>query len=70
MTKFFLDIDDVATAVTLSTGGVQKLVREGAFPKPRALSARRVAWLAREVEEWCEARPIANCLPPPQGKNS
>ena len=65
MTKFFLDIDAVAAAVSLSTGGVQRLVREGSFPKPRALSARRVGWLVTEVEAWANARPIAEMLPPP-----
>lgn len=67
MTQFFLDLDAVAAAVSLSTGVVQKLVREGSFPKPRALSARRVGWLVSEVEAWANARPIANMLPPPSG---
>ena len=60
----FYDLQTVAHVVSLSTGNVQALVRAGDFPKPRALSARRVAWLAREVEEWCEGRPIAAMLPP------
>ena len=62
---FFLDLVDVGEAVSLSTGSIQALVRKGDFPKPRLLSARRVGWLTREVEEWAEARPISNCLPPP-----
>jgi prophage regulatory protein len=64
MRPFFLDLHDAAKAVSLSTGSIQALVRKGDFPKPRLLSARRVAWLTREVEEWAEARPISNCLPP------
>ncbi len=64
MTQFFLDLDDVAKAVSLSTGSIQKLVREQKFPQPRELSKRRVAWLTREVEEWAEARPVSTCLPP------
>lgn len=35
------------------------------FGSPRALSARRVAWLVRDVEAWAESRPTANMLPPP-----
>ena len=62
----FLDLQDVAEAVALSTRGVQRLIQEGNFPKPRAVSVRRVAWLTREVEEWCEARPVSTCLPPPK----
>ena len=65
MTQFFLDLEDVSAAVSLSTASVQALVRGGDFPKPRTLSPRRVAWLAREVEEWCEKRPVSTCLPPP-----
>ncbi|WP_240674630.1 helix-turn-helix transcriptional regulator [Burkholderia stabilis] len=29
---------------------IHKLVREEQFPKPRALSGRRVGWLTREIE--------------------
>ncbi|NYH24656.1 helix-turn-helix transcriptional regulator [Paraburkholderia bryophila] len=57
-------LDEVAQAVSLSTGNVQKLVREGSFPKPRAMSARRVGWIVREVEAWVDALPISDMLPP------
>ncbi|MDN7165579.1 AlpA family transcriptional regulator [Paraburkholderia aspalathi] len=40
-------------------------MQEGAFPKPRMLSGRRVAWLAREIEEWAEGCPKSDLLPPP-----
>lgn len=64
MKPIFLNLDAVAVAVSLSTGNIQKLVREGSFPKPRALSSRRVGWLMTEVEAWASARPIADMLPP------
>ncbi|MFM0663309.1 helix-turn-helix transcriptional regulator [Paraburkholderia sediminicola] len=67
MTPYFLDIDAVAATVSLSTGNLQALIRKGEFPKPRALSARRVGWLTREVEEWAESRPVSTCLPPGNG---
>lgn len=57
-------LDEVAQAVSLSTGNVQKLVREGSFPKPRAMSARRVGWIVAEVEAWVIGLPVANMLPP------
>jgi prophage regulatory protein len=60
----YLDIASVAGAVSLSISTVEKLVREEAFPAPRMLSGRRVAWLLSEVEAWCEQRPVSN-LPPP-----
>lgn len=61
----YLDLDGVHLATTLSVSTIEKLVRDGEFPKPRLLSDRRVGWLKREVVEWCEARPVSQLLPPP-----
>jgi prophage regulatory protein len=61
----YLDVQSVAAFVTLSVPTIHVLVRKDQFPKPRLLSGHRVAWLRREVEEWAEARPISNLLPPP-----
>lgn len=61
---YYLDLASVADAVSLSESSVKKLVREKKFPQPRMLSGRRVAWLAREVEEWAEGRPASDLLPP------
>ncbi|MFS8930972.1 helix-turn-helix transcriptional regulator [Cupriavidus taiwanensis] len=65
MRPIYVDLPTVASIVALSITSVQKLVREEQFPKPRAVSSRRVAWLVREVEEWAEARPISELPPPP-----
>jgi prophage regulatory protein len=62
--QFYLDKAAVCEAVALSESTVEKLVRENEFPKPRILSGRRVAWLVREIEEWAEARPVSELLPP------
>jgi prophage regulatory protein len=62
----YLDAVAVAAFVSLSEATIQKLVRASEFPKPRAISAHRVAWLTREVEEWAEARPVSTMLPAPQ----
>ncbi|MEH6436676.1 helix-turn-helix transcriptional regulator [Massilia sp. DD77] len=64
MKPLYLELEAVASVVALATTTVQRLVREGHFPKPRQLSGRRVGWLVREIEEWAEARPIS-VLPPP-----
>ncbi|MCA8426395.1 AlpA family transcriptional regulator [Burkholderia seminalis] len=47
MKPLHFDLPAAATALSLSEASVQKLVRERKFPKPRLLSDRRVAWLAR-----------------------
>ncbi|WP_273163752.1 helix-turn-helix transcriptional regulator [Massilia timonae] len=65
MKPIYLELEAVAGAVALAASTVQRLVREGAFPKPRQLSDRRVAWLVREIEEWAEARPASDLPPPP-----
>lgn len=63
----YLSSAEVARFVSLSPANVQKLVRENQFPKPRLLSANRVGWLTHEVEDWAEARPVSNILPPTGG---
>lgn len=63
-TVIYLDLQSVAAAVSLSETSVQQLVREDVFPKPRKISSRRVGWLLREVQEWAEARPVSDLLPP------
>jgi prophage regulatory protein len=60
----FYDLHEVADALSLSTRGVQRLVQEGSFPKPRGLSPRRVAWLVEDVEAWARTTPVADMLPP------
>lgn len=61
----YLELDAVSFVVGLAIATIQRLVRDGSFPKPRQLSNRRIAWLTREVEEWAEQRPISDLHPPP-----
>ena len=65
ITPVFLDLPTVAQAVALSTATIERLEREGQFPKRRQLSGQRVGWLVREVQEWAESRPVSNLPPPP-----
>jgi prophage regulatory protein len=64
-TPFVLPLERAAEMVSLSISTVQKLVRQGDFPKPRLLSDNRVGYLAIEVAAWALQRPTANLLPPP-----
>ncbi|MBT9511351.1 MAG: AlpA family phage regulatory protein [Acidovorax sp.] len=65
-----LDLVNAALYVALSVSTVQKLVREGDFPLPRKLSGRRVGFLVPEIDEWLEARPVSQLLPPPNTGHS
>jgi prophage regulatory protein len=60
----FLDKRAAAAFIALSESTFEQLVREGSAPKPRALSARRVGWLVRELRAWADARPVSEMLPP------
>jgi len=64
VTPIFYDLADVADALSISTRAIQRLLQEGNFPKPRALTSRRVCWLVSEVQEWAINRPVADLLPP------
>ena len=74
MKPIMLDITGVAEITGMSESTVQNLVRKNDFPKPRKTSGRGARWLVREIEEWAEARPISDILPPPNtaegGRNS
>lgn len=60
----FVDEPTAAALVSLSEPTLQKLVREGDFPKPRRISAGRAGYLFREVLDWAERRPVSDLLPP------
>ena len=61
----YLDLPTVAAVTSMSISTIEKLVREDAFPAPRILSGRRVAYLLSEVEAWCASRPVSQLPPPP-----
>ena len=60
-----LEKEVAAQFVSLSVSTLEKLVREGQFPRPRLLAGRRTGYLVRELEEWLESRPVSDQLPPP-----
>lgn len=57
--------DAAAEAAALSVSTLEKLVREGRFPRPRKVSDNRVGWLRREIVEWSEGLPVSDLPPPP-----
>lgn len=65
VTPIFLDLPTVSEVIAMSTAAIERLERDGNFPKRRQLSGRRVGWLMREVQEWAESRPVSQLPPPP-----
>lgn len=61
----FGDLQTVVEITSLAEATVQKLVRDGEFPKPRQISARRVGWLVSDIEAWASERPVSELPPPP-----
>jgi len=61
--KLFLDKPTTAECVNLSIDTLERLVQTGEFPASRQISAKRIGWLVREVEEWAESRPRSSNLP-------
>jgi prophage regulatory protein len=59
-----LDRVSAAAYLALSVSTFEGLVREGSAPQPRQLSARRVAWVRVELDEWLLTRPKSALLPP------
>lgn len=64
MDPIYLDLDALSAATSLSPRVIHQLVAKAQFPKPRAISDRRVAWLTSEVKAWAAARPQSENLPP------
>lgn len=60
-----LGLQQVADTLSLSKSSIHKLVVSGTFPKPRKLTAKRVAWLTSDVLAWASALPVSDNLPPP-----
>ncbi len=60
-----LGLQQVADTLSLSKSSIHNLVASGKFPRPRKLTAKRVAWLTSDVLAWASALPVSDNLPPP-----
>lgn len=54
----YVDLTGAALLTTLSESTIEKMVREGQFPRPRVLSRQRIGYLRSEIVEWAHARPV------------
>jgi prophage regulatory protein len=60
-----LDAQHAAAYLSLSAPTLERMSREGGFPRPRQLSGKRVGYLLRELDDWLDQRPPSQQLPPP-----
>jgi len=71
ITPAALETADAAKYCALSETTMARVeLDDPTFPRARQLSKRRVGYLVRELDEWLEARPVADNLPPPNTGHS
>ncbi len=61
----YLDRDESARYLAISTSTFEGLVASGAIAKPRKVSPRRSAWLVDDLNAYGRSRPESDLLPPP-----
>lgn len=52
----------VLTILGISETTLRRWIAECDFPRPRQLGPRAVGWLAGDVMQWLEARPVATSI--------
>ena len=55
-----LRLPEVMTITGLSRSTIDRLVRDGLFPRSRQIGPRAVAWRWADVRAWVESRPPAS----------
>lgn len=60
----YLAKKDAAAYLSISESMLDSLVTSGEIPRPRKLSAGRVAWLVEDLNTWGRERPVSDLLPP------
>jgi prophage regulatory protein len=59
-----VDRATAAAMLSVSERTLEELVRTGVAPQPRQLSANRVGWRVRDLEEFAAGLPASQVLPP------
>lgn len=55
-----LTTTEVQELTGLGRTTIWRLERDGDFPRRRQITPNRVGWLASEVDDWLQTRPVAN----------
>jgi len=59
----FLSKKQVLAKVPVTGPTLWSWVRAGKFPRPRVISQNKTCWLAHEVDQWMQARPLRTYKP-------
>jgi prophage regulatory protein len=59
----FLTKAEVLRKVPITAPTLWAWVRQGKFPRPRAISPNKTVWLASEVDAWMRQRPLRTYKP-------
>lgn len=60
----YLSRQNAAAFLSISESMLEALAARNEVPRPRKLSAGRVAWLVEDLVAWGKARPVSTLLPP------
>lgn len=52
----FYTVGEVEAITSLSRSTIYRRMAQGSFPKAVEISAGRVGWDKRSIDDWCEAR--------------
>ena len=52
----FLNIKEVSELLGISVSTINRLIKNGDFPKKIKLSPRRMVFMKREIDEWIESK--------------
>lgn len=56
MNPIFVKRKDVSKITTLSSSTIDRLEKEGQFPKRQKITDSRVGWLYSEISDWATSR--------------
>lgn len=59
MSETLLRLPEVASQVKLSRAAIYRRIRDGQFPRPRALGPGCVRWVQSEIDAWVDALPLS-----------
>ena len=52
----FLTIKEISKLIGLSVSTINRLVKKGEFPSKVKISARKIVFIKKEIEEWINLR--------------